>query len=72
MGNLKPCDLVQFTSQHLAYDFEELAGTFGVLVRPIELPHIDGGVHVCWEALWQGKFIVLHETDLEACKGSDL
>jgi hypothetical protein len=22
-------------------------------------------MHVCWEALWQGKFIVLHENDLE-------
>ena len=71
-GSIQPGNLVRFTSQHLVYDFEELAGTFGVLVRPIELPHIDGGVHVCWETLWQGKFIVLHETDLEACNGSDL
>ncbi len=63
-------DLVRLRLRHLAYDYDELAGTVGVLVRPIELPHIDGGMHVCWEALWQGKFIVLHEADLECAQVS--
>ena len=58
-------DLVRFKSRHLAYDYEALAGTVGVLVRPIELPHNDGLLYLYWEALWQGKFIVLHEADLE-------
>ncbi len=65
LNSMQAGDLVTFKSRHLAYDYEELAGTVGVLVRPIEAPDADGGMHVCWEALWQGKFIVLHETDLE-------
>jgi hypothetical protein len=39
---MKVGDLVYFSAQHLAFDFEQLRGQYGLLLQYLDIPGRDG------------------------------
>lgn len=61
---MKVGDLVYFSSQHLAYDFEQLRGQYGLLLEYVELPGRDGKTYKGWKTLWGEKKLTVWEQDI--------
>ena len=60
---MRPGDLVEFSSEHLSLDYEELRGTYGILLKHSRdaSRRWKGGK---WFTLWQGRVIVIMAMDL--------
>lgn len=52
---MKPGDLVYFSSKHLAYDFEQLRGQYGLLLEYVEIGGREGQKYKVWKTLWGEK-----------------
>ncbi len=61
---MKVGDLVYFSSLHLAFDFEQLRGQYGLLLEYVELPGRDGKTYKGWKTLWGEKKLTVWEQDI--------
>lgn len=61
---MKVGDLVYFSSKHLAYDFDQLRGQYGLLLEYMELPGRGDKVYPSWEVLWGEKTLIVYEQDI--------
>ncbi|NDB84531.1 MAG: hypothetical protein EB127_17785 [Alphaproteobacteria bacterium] len=61
---MKVGDLVYFSSQHLAFDFEQLRGQYGLLLEYVEIPGRDGKTYKGWKTLWGEKKLTVWEQDI--------
>jgi len=61
---MKVGDLVYFSSEHLAYDFEQLRGQWGLLLECFEIPGREGKTYKGWKTLWGEKILIVLEQDI--------
>lgn len=60
----KPGNLVYFSAEHLAYDYEILRDQYGLLLEQQDIDLKPGGVERCWRVLFGEKNILLYESDI--------
>ena len=62
---MKPGNLVYFSAKHLAYDFEQLRGQYGLLLERVDIPTNNNDRFVKgWRSLWGDKIHFIYENDL--------
>jgi hypothetical protein len=61
---MKVGDLVYFSSQHLAFDYEQLRGQYGLLLEYVAIPAREGKTFKAWKTLWGEKRITVYEQDI--------
>ena len=61
---MKPGDLVYFSAKHLAYDFDQLRGQYGLLLEYIDIPGKGDTKYRGWKTLWGEKKLIVYENDL--------
>ncbi len=61
---MKPGDLVYFSSEHLAYDFQQLRGLHGLLLEYVEIPGRGDKTYRGWKTLWGERKLTVWEQDI--------
>ena len=62
---MKPGNLVYFSAKHLAYDFEQLRGQYGLLLERVDIPTSNNDKFVKgWRSLWGDQIHFIYENDL--------
>ena len=62
---MKPGNLVYFSAKHLAYDFEQLRGQYGLLLERVDIPTSNNDKFVKgWRTLWGEQIKFVYEKDL--------
>ena len=61
---MKQGDLVYFSAQHLAFDFEQLRGQYGLLLQYLDIPGRDGIAYPSWRTLWGEKLLIVYQKDI--------
>lgn len=69
---MKPGDLVYFSSKHLAYDFEQLRGQYGLLLEYVEIGGREGQKYKVWKTLWGEKKLTVWEQDISLVETNGL
>lgn len=69
---MKVGDLVRFSSNHLAYDFEQLRDKYGLLLEYIDIPGKHGKTYRGWKTLWGEKYITVYEQDISLVENNAL
>ena len=69
---MKVGDLVYFSSQHLAYDFEQLRGQYGLLLEYVEIGGREGQTYKGWKTLWGEKKLTVWEQDISIVETNGL
>ncbi len=65
---MKPGDLVYFSAQHLAFDFEQLRGQYGLLLEYVEISGRGDKTYRGWKTLWGEKKLTVWEQDISLVK----
>ena len=61
---MKPGNLVYFSAKHLAYDFEQLRGQYGLLLEYIDIPGKGDIKYHGWKTLWGERKMTVYEEDI--------
>ena len=61
---MKPGNLVYFSAKHLAYDFEQLRGQYGLLLEYINIPGKGKKTYPGWKTLWGETVMTVYEEDI--------